>query len=176
MAGAAYPRGLFPSEERPLAAGPWRDKLGLRAAAPRLTTKRSAREHRLPTVTIEPSGEVIYLEPDETVLSGLYKAGYAYTIGCRRGGCAICKVDCRAGEFHYNRPIADTVINETERADGTCLSCRAVPDGDITIEMRGENVRLVNPFLRQINEKARLRAEAKQAADAERLTSTTTKE
>ncbi|CCH73937.1 hypothetical protein BN11_3560003 [Nostocoides australiense Ben110] len=33
MAGAAYPRGLFPSEERPLAAGPWRDRLGLRAAA-----------------------------------------------------------------------------------------------------------------------------------------------
>jgi acyl-CoA reductase-like NAD-dependent aldehyde dehydrogenase len=33
---------------------------------------------------------VIYLAPDETVLSGLYKAGYAYAIGCRRGGCAVC--------------------------------------------------------------------------------------
>lgn len=81
----------------------------------------------MPTVTIHPTGEVIYLEPEETVLSGLYKAGYAYTIGCRRGGCAICKVDCHVGTFHYNRPIADTVLTEEEIADGTCLSCRPCP-------------------------------------------------
>lgn len=114
----------------------------------------------MPTVTIHPTGEVVFLDPEETVLSGLYKAGYAYTIGCRRGGCAICKVDCRDGRFTYNRPIADSVLTEEERSDGTCLSCRAVPETDITIEMRGENVRLVNAFLRQINEKARQRAEA----------------
>lgn len=114
----------------------------------------------MPTVTIRPTGEVIYLEPDETVLSGLYKAGYAYTVGCRRGGCAICKVDVHEGRFVYNRPIADTVISDTEKNDGTCLSCRAVPATDITIQMRGTDVRLVNPFLRQINEKARLRAQA----------------
>ncbi len=114
----------------------------------------------MPVVTIRPSGEEIWLEPEETVLSGLYKAGYAYTIGCRRGGCAICKVDCHDGTFTYNRPVADTVITDDERADGTCLSCRAVPECDVTIELRGEDVRLVNPFLRQINEKARLRAEA----------------
>jgi CDP-4-dehydro-6-deoxyglucose reductase len=114
----------------------------------------------VPNLTIHPTGEVIYLEPGETVLGGLYKAGYAYTIGCRRGGCAICKVDVREGEFTYNRPVADTVISEQERTDGTCLSCRAVPDSDLTIEMRDDCLRLVNPFLRQINEKARLRAEA----------------
>lgn len=114
----------------------------------------------MPTVTIHPTGEVIYLEPDETVLSGLYKAGYAYTVGCKRGGCAICKVDCHEGSFTYERPIATSVISEEERVDGTCLSCRAVPETDITIELRGDNVRLVNPYLRQLNEKARLRAEA----------------
>lgn len=113
----------------------------------------------VPTVTIHPTGEVIYLDPEETVLSGLYKAGYAYTIGCRRGGCAICKVDCRTGEFTYNRPVADSVISNEERTDGTCLSCRAVPQSDVVIELRGENVRMVNPFLKQINEKARLRAQ-----------------
>jgi ferredoxin len=129
----------------------------------------------VPTVTIHPTGEVIYLEPEETVLSGLYKAGYAYTIGCRRGGCGICKVDCRGGDFTYNRPIAATVINAEERGDGTCLSCRAVPDGDITIEMRDGNVRLVNPFLRQINDKARQRAEALARAQAD-LAGATTKE
>ncbi|HET7823335.1 MAG TPA: 2Fe-2S iron-sulfur cluster-binding protein [Ornithinibacter sp.] len=118
----------------------------------------------MPTVTIHPTGEVIYLEPGETVLSGLYKAGFAYTVGCRRGGCAICKVDCRSGGFQYNHPVADTVITDAERHDGTCLSCRAVPETDITIELRGEHVRLVSTFLHQINDKARQRAEAYAAA------------
>jgi len=114
----------------------------------------------MPVVTVQPGGEVIYLDPDETVLSGLYKAGYAYAVGCRRGGCAICKVDCLSGQFDYDHPIADTVLTAGERADGTCLTCRAVPKGDITIEMRNEDLRLINPFLRQINEKARVRAES----------------
>lgn len=114
----------------------------------------------MPTVTIEPTGERVHLAPGETILAGLYKAGYAYTIGCRRGGCAICKVDAIEGEFGYERPIADTVITEEERRDGTCLSCRAVPEGDLTIKLRGETVRLVNPFLAQINAKAAERAAA----------------
>lgn len=114
----------------------------------------------MPVVTVHPSGEVIYLDPDETVLSGLYRAGYAYTVGCRRGGCAVCKVDCRSGQFHYDHPIAETVLAADERVQGTCLTCRAVPDGDITIEMRNEDLRLINPFLRQLNEQARLRAKS----------------
>jgi len=129
----------------------------------------------VPTVTIDPTGEVIHLDPDETILAGLYKAGYAYLIGCRRGGCAICKVDALDGEFDYERPVADTVITDTERTDGTCLSCRAVPSTDITIRLRGETLRLVNPFLASINAKARERAEAYAAAQHEKnhLSSTT---
>jgi len=114
----------------------------------------------MPVVTVHPNGEVIYLDPAETVLSGLYKAGFAYAVGCRRGGCAVCKVDCLSGEFTYDHPIADSVLTDGERTDGTCLTCRAVPRGDITIEMRDEDLRLINPFLRQINEKARLRAKS----------------
>jgi ferredoxin len=114
----------------------------------------------MPVVTVYPSGEAIFLDPGETVLSGLYKAGFAYAVGCRRGGCAVCKVDCRSGRFDYDHPIADSVLAAVERADGTCLTCRAVPRGDITIEMRDEDLRLINPFLRQINEKARLRAKS----------------
>ena len=104
----------------------------------------------MPTVTIHPTGEVIYLEPGETVLSGLYKAGFAYTVGCRRGGCAICKVDCRSGQFRYDHPVADTVLTSEEVAAGTVLSCRAVPDGDITIELRDERLRVTSSLLRAL--------------------------
>ena len=114
----------------------------------------------MPTVTVHPTGEVVYLQPGETILSGLYQAGYAYTVGCRRGGCAICKVDLRSGTVGYNRPVAADVLTDDERASGVCLTCRAVPESDITIEMRDERLRLINTLLRQINERARERAEA----------------
>ena len=114
----------------------------------------------MPVVTVHPSGEVIYLALDETVLSGLYRAGYAYAIGCQRGGCGVCKVDLVNGLVSYNRPIAETVLTIDERADGTCLTCRAVPDGDIAINMRNEELHLINPYLRQLNEKALLRAKS----------------
>ncbi|NHI19547.1 2Fe-2S iron-sulfur cluster binding domain-containing protein [Phycicoccus endophyticus] len=118
----------------------------------------------MPNVTIDPTGEVIWLEPEETVLSGLFRAGFAYTVGCRRGGCAICKVDCLAGTFGYNRRVAESVLSADERTDGTCLSCRAVPQTDVTIRLREGDLRMVNPYLRQINERARQRAEALAAA------------
>ncbi len=114
----------------------------------------------MPTVTVHPSGEVIFVAPGETILGGLFTAGYAYTVGCRRGGCAICKVDILSGTVSYNRPVAADVLTDEERADGVCLTCRAVPESDITIEMRDEHLRLVNTLLRQINDKVRERSES----------------
>ncbi|WP_159298248.1 2Fe-2S iron-sulfur cluster-binding protein, partial [Raoultella terrigena] len=103
----------------------------------------------------------------DTVLTGLQKAGYAYTVGCRRGGCGICKVDVLDGEFSYNRPVAETVLSADERTDGTCLSCRACPTKDLTIQMRDASLRLVNPLLGQLNAKARERAQAASTAPEE---------
>lgn len=128
------------------------------------TSHRSRREQALATITVEPSGEVIYLGSGETVLGGLYKAGYSYTVGCRRGGCGICKVNLVSGAVEYPTTVADTVLTPDERLEGTCLSCRAVPTGDVTIALRGEELRLINPLLRSINDRARQRAEAAAAA------------
>ncbi|UUZ44859.1 2Fe-2S iron-sulfur cluster-binding protein [Janibacter limosus] len=119
------------------------------------------------TIIVQPSGAEILISPDDTVLAGLQKAGYAYTVGCRRGGCGICKVDVLEGSFTYNRPVADSVITAEERTDGTCLSCRAVPDVDLTIQMRDASLRLVNPLLGQLNAKARERAGAASTAPEE---------
>lgn len=117
------------------------------------------------TIIVQPSGTEIHVEPGDTVLAGLQKAGYAYTVGCRRGGCGICKIDVIEGGFSYCRPVADSVVSEEERTDGTCLSCRAVPDTDVTIKMRDASLRLVNPQLSRLNEKARERARAGKGAN-----------
>jgi CDP-4-dehydro-6-deoxyglucose reductase len=101
----------------------------------------------MPTVTVQPGGTVVELHQQETVLDGLRRAGYAYRTGCRRGGCGICKADLLAGQVEYPKTVADTVLNAAERASGTCLPCRAVPVGDITIALRNDTLRRTTTLL-----------------------------
>lgn len=101
----------------------------------------------MPKLTVVPNDVTVDVAADETILEALYRQGYAYRIGCRRGGCAICKVDLLEGEVMYNRPIADKVLTDDERDEGICLSCRAVPTTDIVISLREDSLRTVNPMM-----------------------------
>lgn len=76
---------------------------------------------------------VIDLRNGETMLAALNRAGYTARVGCRRGGCGICKVTLTEGQATYSATVADTVVTPEERSAGTVLLCRAVPDGDATI-------------------------------------------
>ncbi|WP_121251945.1 2Fe-2S iron-sulfur cluster-binding protein [Nocardioides ferulae] len=95
----------------------------------------------MPTVRIEPSGFVARLQPGEPVLAGLHRCGFTVRqVGCRRGGCGICKLELVQGEVTYEKAVAGTVLTSDERASGTCLTCRAVPAGDITLHIDIEDV------------------------------------
>ncbi len=98
-------------------------------------------------LTVASDGVEVGVNEGETILEALYRNGYAYRIGCRRGGCAICKVDIVEGEVEYNRVVSESVLSEEEMAAGICLSCRAVPVGDVTIALREENLRQVASLL-----------------------------
>lgn len=101
----------------------------------------------MPALTVVPDGVVVDLGDRETILEGLFRCGYAYRIGCRRGGCAICIVDLVEGEVEYNRTVAEKVLSEADKQNGACLSCRAVAVTDITISLRDETLRTVNPLM-----------------------------
>jgi ferredoxin len=84
---------------------------------------------------------------DETLLSAMGRAGLRYRVGCKRGGCGICKVRLLGGEVRYERPIADSVLSDDERVEGVCLSCRAVPLTNVVIELQeGDRLRRVLGF------------------------------
>lgn len=99
---------------------------------------------------ILPDNEQILVKPGETILQALYAAGFAYRVGCRRGGCAICKVDILEGFVTYDHPVAESVLTEAELNEGTCLTCRAVPEGDLTISLREESLQLKSSILRSL--------------------------
>jgi ferredoxin len=114
-----------------------------------LTTTRRPEEGRdhMPEVTILPDGLQVTAAGAETVLKALSRAGLKYRVGCKRGGCGICKVQLVLGEVRYERPIADSVLSDDERVEGVCLSCRAVPITNIAIELQeGDRLRKVLGF------------------------------
>jgi CDP-4-dehydro-6-deoxyglucose reductase len=101
----------------------------------------------MPEVTILPDGVHVVAGDEETLLRALARAGLRYRVGCRRGGCGICKVQLKLGEVRYERPIADSVLSDDERVEGVCLSCRAVPITNIVIELQeGDRLRRVLGF------------------------------
>ena len=98
-------------------------------------------------VTILPDGLQVTAADDETLLRALARAGLRYRVGCKRGGCGICKVQLKLGEVRYERPIAESVLSDDERVEGLCLSCRAVPITNIVIELQeGDRLRRVLGF------------------------------
>jgi CDP-4-dehydro-6-deoxyglucose reductase len=100
-----------------------------------------------PDVTIQPDGIHVTAALSETVLRALARAGLRYRVGCKRGGCGICKVQLVIGEVTYERPIAPQVLSDDERVEGICLSCRAVPLTNIVIELQeGDKLRRVLGF------------------------------
>ena len=99
-------------------------------------------------ITILPDGLTVSAGPDDNLLRALARAGLRYRVGCKRGGCGICKVTLLAGEVSYERPIADSVLSDDERVEGICLSCRAVPLTNIVIELQeGDKLRRVLGFV-----------------------------
>ena len=98
-------------------------------------------------VTILPDGIQVVAEADETLLRALAKAGLRYRVGCKRGGCGVCKVRLLGGEVRYERPIAESVLSDDERVEGVALSCRAVPLTNVVIELQeGDRLRRVLGF------------------------------
>ena len=86
-----------------------------------------------PEITILPDDIRVTAAPGENLLRALARAGLRYRVGCKRGGCGVCKVTLLAGEVRYERPIADTVLSDDERVEGVCVSCRAVPLTNIVV-------------------------------------------
>jgi ferredoxin len=101
-----------------------------------------------PNVTILPDGVHLTARAEETLLAALSRAGLRYRVGCKRGGCGVCKVQLLLGEVRYERPIAPSVLSDDERVEGICLSCRAVPLTNIVIELQeGDRLRRVLGFV-----------------------------
>lgn len=89
-------------------------------------------------VTIEDTGETFRCSAQETLLNGMERLGKkGIPVGCRGGGCGVCKVQVTAGTFQ-KRVMSREYVSEEDEAAGRVLACRVRPTSDVTIAVLGK--------------------------------------
>lgn len=61
-------------------------------------------------------------------------------VGCRGGGCGVCKVRVLAGEYR-NETISRACVSVEEEAEGYSLACKLIPEGDLRLRVIGKMAR-----------------------------------
>ncbi|WP_372788990.1 NADH:ubiquinone reductase (Na(+)-transporting) subunit F [Paraconexibacter sp.] len=85
-------------------------------------------------VVLEPIGEEIDCDEDETVLDAAFRQGFNLVYGCKEGQCSACKCYLLEGEVSLKK-YSTFALSESEEANGYSLLCRAMPDEDLVIEL-----------------------------------------
>lgn len=84
-------------------------------------------------LTIEPLGETIEVEDEQTVLDASLRAGIYLPHACGHGLCATCKIQVTDGEVDHGE-ASTFALMDFEREEGMTLACCARLESDVTIE------------------------------------------
>ena len=88
-------------------------------------------------VLIEDTGETFPCREDRNLLAGMEALGRrGVPVGCRNGGCGVCKVQITAGDFD-TRVMSRAHVSEDEQARGVVLACRTLPLGPLRLAVVG---------------------------------------
>jgi ferredoxin len=89
------------------------------------------------TVTIADTGESYFCADRETVLAAMERLGKkGVPVGCRGGGCGICKVQVQSGSVS-RKVMSRDHVSEQDEESGCVLACRILPESDLTISVIG---------------------------------------
>jgi len=89
-------------------------------------------------VLIEETGESFRCSPNESLLVGMERLGKkGIPVGCRGGGCGVCKVEITSGNY-VKRVMSREYVSVDDEAAGRVLACRVKPASDITLKVLGK--------------------------------------
>jgi len=92
------------------------------------------------TVDVISTGEQFYCGEQENILRGMERSRvglgmlHSIPVGCRGGGCGICRVRIMNGEVE-TRKMSVKHVTEEQRQAGYVLACRAFPRSAIQLEL-----------------------------------------
>ncbi|MCH8531021.1 MAG: 2Fe-2S iron-sulfur cluster binding domain-containing protein [Saccharospirillum sp.] len=89
-------------------------------------------------IFITDTGETYSASPEDTLLKGMERLGRkGIPVGCRGGGCGVCKVRILSGQVRKGRMSRDK-LSEEEEAAGCVLACRVWAESDVTLAVIGQ--------------------------------------
>ncbi len=90
------------------------------------------------TVVIEETGESYRCAQNESLLVGMERLGKkGIPVGCRGGGCGVCKIEVTSGSFS-KKVMSRAYVTAEEEAAGQVLACRVFPTSDIRLRVLGK--------------------------------------
>jgi phenol hydroxylase P5 protein len=88
-------------------------------------------------LTIEPLGQTLEVDEDQTILDACLRAGVYLPHACCHGLCATCKIQVIDGEVEHGA-ASGFALMDYERDEGKCLPCCATLASDAVIEVEIE--------------------------------------
>ncbi|MCW5832515.1 MAG: 2Fe-2S iron-sulfur cluster binding domain-containing protein [Labilithrix sp.] len=82
-------------------------------------------------VRFMPNDVEVEVDGAETLEQAFARARLSVFIGCRGGGCGVCRVRV-SGPVELGK-ISKNRLDDDDRRAGVVLACKAVPLGDVTI-------------------------------------------
>ncbi|HIF51392.1 MAG TPA: 2Fe-2S iron-sulfur cluster binding domain-containing protein [Thiotrichaceae bacterium] len=96
-------------------------------------------------IFINDSDETFECFEQEHLLKGMLRLGRKdIPVGCRNGGCGVCKVKIVSGQYQAGIMSRNHVSVEEQNED-IALACRVFPRSDITLNVLGK---MKNEFVR----------------------------
>jgi phenol/toluene 2-monooxygenase (NADH) P5/A5 len=83
-------------------------------------------------VIVEPTGEVIEVDEDQTILQAALRQGVWLPFACGHGTCATCKCDLVEGDVDHG-DASPFALMDMERDEGKILVCCAKPESDLVV-------------------------------------------
>jgi ferredoxin len=89
-------------------------------------------------VSLEAPAMAFPCRDGESVLAAVHRLGQkGIPIGCRSGGCGVCKVAVLSGSYDAG-PMGRDHVSEGEEAAGQVLACRIYPRSDLHLQVLGK--------------------------------------
>lgn len=90
------------------------------------------------SITVSETGEDFSCTDEQNLLEGMrtFRLGVpmlnAIPVGCRGGGCGICRIQVTSGDSHAEK-MSIKHVSEDDRSTGIALACRVYPRSDLRI-------------------------------------------
>ena len=105
---------------------------------------------------VEGSDKTITCQEDESLLVALARQGYAQIpVGCRKGGCGVCKIRVLEGEFKTGK-MSIKHVSLQEREESYSLACKTFPKGDLKFVVMKRESRVISNEILGFNRNSRM--------------------